>query len=305
MAFAVWGLILAADPAFATPEVVAVAVDIACEAGALIRAAFGFAGRVDFKGAVNPVTETDVAAERLIHTRLRAAFPAHRIFGEELGENAGDARWDAGGSEAGVHDAAAPLWLVDPLDGTNNFAHGFPHFAVSLGLVAEGEIQVGVVHDPLRDATFAAYRGGGATLNGEAIRVSRVTALSDAFLATGFPYHRRIAAANNTRMLDHFLRRSQGVRRAGSAALDMAYVAWGRFDGYWEPSLSPWDVAGGLLLVQEAGGRISDFSGGRERLFSGAEVVVSNGAIHGEMLAVLRYGAAAPHPDFPDLGEDP
>ncbi|MBN1246985.1 MAG: inositol monophosphatase [Anaerolineae bacterium] len=292
---------MAAVSTFATPEVCAIAIDIAREAGALIRSAFGFAGRVDFKGAVNPVTETDVAAERIIHTRLRSAFPSHRIYGEELGEDQGAARLDSKLSGESEPDADSPLWLVDPLDGTNNFAHGFPHFAVSLGLVADGEIQVGVVHDPLRDATFAAYRGGGATLNGDSIHVSRVAALSEAFLATGFPYNRRIAATNNTRMLDHFLRRSQGVRRAGSAALDMAYVAWGRFDGYWEPSLSPWDVAGGLLLVQEAGGHISDFSGARERLFSGAEVVASNGAIHGEMLAVLRHGAAAPHPDFPDL----
>lgn len=274
-----------------TPAVLAVAVDVAREAGALIRTAFGHVSRVDFKGAVNPVTETDVAAERTIHSRLRTAFPDHRIFGEELGDDRDEFE----------RDTATPVWLVDPLDGTNNFAHGFPHFAVSLGLVVDGEIQIAVVYDPLRDATFAARRAGGATLNGQPIRTSQVTALSDAFLATGFPYNRRVAATNNTRMLDHFLRRSQGVRRAGSAALDMAYVAWGRFDGYWEPSLSPWDVAAGLLLVEEAGGRISDFGGTRERLFSGAEVVASNGHIHGEMLTVLRYGAAAPHPDFPDL----
>lgn len=279
------------ETTLSTPEVLAVAIDVAHEAGALIRAAFGHTGQVGFKGAVNPVTETDVAAERMIHSRLRAAFPDHRIFGEELGEDRAELQ----------RGSATPVWLVDPLDGTNNFAHGFPHFAVSLGLVADGEIRVGVVYDPLRDATFAARRGGGTTLNGQPIHVSPVPTLSDAFLATGFPYNRRVAANNNTRMLDHFLRRSQGVRRAGSAALDMAYVAWGRFDGYWEPLLSPWDVAGGLLLVEEAGGRISDFGGTRERLFSGAEVVASNGYIHDEMLTVLRYGAAAPHPDFPDL----
>ncbi|MCU0520347.1 MAG: inositol monophosphatase [Anaerolineae bacterium] len=283
---------MASPSSLATPAVLAIAVDIAREAGALIRNAYGSVGRVDFKGAVNPVTETDVAAEKLIHSQLQVAFPGHRVYGEELGED----------QPTTQRMTTLPLWLVDPLDGTNNFAHGLPHFAVSLGLVADGEPQVAVVYDPLRDAAFAAYRGGGATLNGETIHVSRVGTLSDAFLATGFPYNRRIAADNNTRMLDHFLRRSQGVRRAGSAALDMAYVACGRFDGYWEPGLSPWDVAAGLLLVEEAGGRISDFSGGRERLFSGVEVVASNAAIHGEMLAVLRYGAAAPHPDFADLG---
>ncbi|MGC9467824.1 MAG: inositol monophosphatase family protein [Anaerolineae bacterium] len=264
-----------------------VATDIAHEAGALIREAFGAVGRVAFKGAVNPVTETDEAAEALIVRRLREVFPDHQILGEESGR---------------AGDGDGPLWFVDPLDGTNNFAHGLPQFAVSLGLRMGDKALVGVIYDPLRDETFAASRGGGATLNGLEIAVTGVGRLSEAFLATGFPYNRRVAAFNNTQTLDHFLRRSQGVRRAGSAALDIAYVACGRFDGYWEPGLHPWDVAAGVLVVEEAGGRVSDFSGARARLLSGEEVVASNGLIHDEMLTVLRLGPAAPHPDFPELG---
>jgi myo-inositol-1(or 4)-monophosphatase len=269
-----------------------VALDVAHAAGQLIRHHFGTGGQVDFKGAVNPVTATDKAAEELIRTQLLQAFPEHRIYGEEAGD---------GGASGEASNSAQPVWLVDPLDGTNNFAHGFPHFCVSLGLVVNGSVMVGVVYDPLRDDVFAARRGRGAWLNGNTIHVSGVQKLSQAFLATGFPYTRRTAAFNNVEMLDCFLRRSQGVRRAGSAALDMAYVACGRFDGFWEPQLSAWDVPAGLLLVEEAGGGISDFRGHRERLFSGEEVVASNGHIHSEMLRVLRDGAAAPHPDFPDL----
>ncbi|HQE94116.1 MAG TPA: inositol monophosphatase family protein [Anaerolineae bacterium] len=270
-----------------TPDTFITAIAIAREAGAIVRQGFGKVQRLNFKGAVNPVTDTDTAAEALILARLRTAFPDHAILGEETGGSP----WNVPG----------PLWLVDPLDGTNNFAHGFPHFCVSLGMMVGGEPQIGVVYDPLRDELFAARRGAGATLNGHPIHVTSVARLADAFLATGFGYNRRVAADNNTRMLDYFLRRSQGVRRAGSAALDMAYVAGGRFDGYWESALSPWDLAGGVLLVQEAGGRCSDYTGGTAYLFSGREVLVSNGLIHAEMLRVLREGPAAPHPDFPDL----
>ena len=270
------------------PDPLALAIQVAREAGDVVRQGFGRAQRLDFKGAVNPVTETDTAAEALILARLRAAFPEHAILGEETGGSP----WNVPG----------PIWLVDPLDGTNNFAHGFPHFCVSIGLMIAGELQAGVVYDPLRDELFAAQRGAGATLNGYPIHVTSVARLADAFLATGFGYNRRVAADNNTRRLDDFLRRSQGVRRAGSAALDMAYVACGRFDGYWESYLSPWDLAAGVLLAQEAGGRCSDYSGGTAQLHSGREVLVSNGLIHTEMLRVLREGPAAPHPDFPELG---
>ncbi|HHS98576.1 MAG TPA: inositol monophosphatase [Chloroflexi bacterium] len=263
-------------------ETLRIAVEVAHEAGTLLRERFGHVQRVAFKGEVNPVTEADTEAETLICTRLREAFPDHRILAEEGG---GD-EW---------REPGPPIWLVDPLDGTNNFAHGFPHIAVSLALVDRERPVVGVIYDPLRDETFAARAGGGATLNGEPIRVSQVRRLADAFLATGFPYDRRTAPDNNVARLDHFLRRSQGVRRAGAAALDLAYVACGRFDGFWEIRLKPWDVAAGVLLVREAGGRATDFAGTPDCL-SGEEIVASNGLIHEEMLRVIREGANAPLP---------
>jgi myo-inositol-1(or 4)-monophosphatase len=265
-------------------DILRFAVETAHEAGALIREHFGSVNQVDFKGAVNPVTEVDHAAEQLIVSRLRVRFPDHNILGEEGGES---------GEAVGTLN-----WLVDPIDGTNNFAHGVPHFCVSIGLRSGDRTLVGAVYDPLKEEMFAAYRGGGVTLNGQPVQVSTVARLADAFLATGFPYSRRVASFNNVQLLDHFLRRSQGVRRMGSAALDMAYVACGRFDGFWEPQLSPWDVSAATLLVEEAGGRMSDFSGGRAYLLSGEEVVASNSRIHDEMLIVLREGPAAPHPDF-------
>jgi myo-inositol-1(or 4)-monophosphatase len=263
------------------------AIEAAHEAGALIRQRFGSAMDIDYKGAVNPVTATDKEAEAIIMRRLLAVFPHHHILGEE----SGGSHWHT----------SEPIWLIDPLDGTNNFTHSFPHICVSLGWMDQGDFKVGVIYDPLRDETFTAHRGGGAWLNGIPIHVSKTDRLNQAFLAAGFPYIRRIAVFNNANMLDHFLRRSQGIRRAGSAALDMAYVACGRFDGFWEPSLHPWDLAAGVLLVEEAGGRASDFSGGLTRLTSGEEVLTSNGLIHQEMLNILKYEAAAPHPDFPEL----
>ncbi len=254
------------------------------EAGNVVRDAFPRAAldRVSFKGAVNPVTETDTAAEALIVGRLRTAFPDHRILAEEGG---GD-EWRAPGP---------PIWLIDPLDGTNNFAHGFPHVGVSLALLVDGQPVVGVIHDPLRDETFTATAGGGAHLNSQIIHVSNVEHLASAFLATGFPYDRRTAPDNNAERFDHFLRRSQGVRRAGAAVLDLAYVACGRFDGFWEIRLKPWDVVAGVLLVREASGKATDFENGLDCL-SGEFIVASNGRIHDEMLRVVHEGSASPRP---------
>lgn len=238
---------------------------------------------VAFKGPVNPVTATDTAAEELILDRLRTFFPDHRILAEETG---GD-DW---------RDPGPPIWLIDPLDGTNNFAHGFPHVGVSLALVEEQQPVLGVIHDPLREETFAATAGGGAFLNGEPIHVTGVDHLAGSFLATGFPYDRRAGLDNNVQRLDQFLRRSQGVRRAGAAVLDLAYVACGRLDGFWEIRLSPWDVAAGIVIVREAGGQATDFTGGPHCL-SGREIVASNGHIHGQMLQVVDQGASAPRPE--------
>ncbi|MBN1486645.1 MAG: inositol monophosphatase [Anaerolineae bacterium] len=265
------------------------AIRISHEAGSIIRAGFGKCHNITLKGSVNPVTEIDLASESLIVEQLQSTFPGHLIHAEE---GSGEHTWRTD----------APIWLIDPLDGTNNFAHGFPHVCVSMALVIAGQPQIGVIYDPLRNETFAAAQGMGATRNGTTIRVSTVPTLESALLTTGFPYDRRTLADNNTQQLDNFLRRSQGVRRVGAAALDLAYVASGIFDGYWEFNLKPWDLAAGILLVTEAGGRVSDFSGDvTPGLLSGAELLASNGLIHAEMLRVLRDGAGAPHPDWPEL----
>lgn len=260
------------------------AVAIAREAGEIVAARFGHTAQEQYKGAVDPVTEADLASERHILARLRAALPEHLILAEE-----------SGGTDAFTD---APLWVVDPLDGTVNFAHHFPHVCVSLALIVEGEVQVGVTHDPLRNETFAARRGAGAVCNGVPIHVAQRQRLADALLVTGFPYDRRTAFDNNAQRVDPFLRRSQGLRRTGSACLDLAYIAAGRLDGYWEMRLKPWDVAAGILLVREAGGVCTDFSGQADtrRLLSGAEIVASNGLFHHEMLRVLREGGGAPFP---------
>ncbi|NLE43456.1 MAG: inositol monophosphatase [Chloroflexi bacterium] len=261
------------------------AIDISHEAGTIIRAAFPETAlsTIVRKGPVNPVTDTDTAAEDVIVSRLRTAFPAYRILAEE-----------GGGDDA--LSAGPPIWVIDPLDGTNNFAHGFPHVGISMALVVDREPVVGVIYDPLRNETFAAVANGGAARNGRLIRVSQVEWLEDAFLATGFAYDRRTAIDNNTERLDHFLRRSQGVRRAGAAVLDLAYVACGRLDGFWELRLNPWDVAAGILIVREAGGWATNAVGSPDCI-SGDFIVASNGRIHAEMLRVIREGAEAPRPE--------
>ena len=238
----------------------------------MLRAGYGRVRDVQFKGAIDLITEYDHRSEALIVNRLRAAYPAHRLYAEESGR-------DAAGSEY--------EWLIDPLDGTVNFAHGVPFFAVSLALTHRGQLQVGVVYDPLRDELFSAELGGGATLNGERIRVSGETELGRALLTTGFPYDVRTSPVNNFAEFIAFQTRSQGVRRPGSAALDCCYVAAGRFDGYWEYKMQPYDIGAGALLVQEAGGRVTTVAG--DPNFLGVpSVVASNGHLHEQILEVLR-----------------
>lgn len=250
------------------------AIEIARAAGAVLRQGWGRAGRIEYKGQVNLVTEYDHRAEALIVSALQEQFPAHHIYAEEQGDvGPGDSPY---------------TWLIDPLDGTTNFAHNYPPFAVSIALVHRAEGLVGVVFDPTRDELYAAGLGQGARLNGARMRVSAIPDLDRALLATGFAYDRRTAADNNITNLDRFIRRCQGVRRAGAAALDLAHVAGGRLDGYWEMGLHPWDVAAGTLLVREAGGRVTDFAGGDDEHPSGQRIVASNGQIHDEMLAVLQ-----------------
>ncbi len=243
----------------------------AARAGALLRARYRERHEVSYKGAVDLVTAVDREAEALIVDALVRAFPEHGIMAEE--------------------SAARPsrdgyTWYVDPLDGTTNFAHGYPHFAVSMALSHEGELVFGLVYDPVRDERFAAVRGGGARLNGAPIAVSETGLLDHALLGTGFPYDRRQHADFYLAFWREALQRTQGVRRSGSAALDLCWLACGRLDAFWEWKLRPWDTAAGRLVVQEAGGRVSDFSGGLHSL-TGEETAASNAILHGELLQML------------------
>ncbi len=230
--------------------------------------------RVDHKGAVDLVTEADRASERSIVAAIRSRFPDHDILAEE----------DDYGSRKSDH-----CWIIDPLDGTTNYAHGFPWFAVSIGLEVAGEIVVGVVLNPHNNELFVAEKGQGTTLNGRQLRVAKTGKLDQSLLATGFPYDRKDSAANNYDNFVNFQQAAQACRRPGAASLDMACVAAGRFDGYWEMKLKPWDVAAGKLLVEEAGGTLSDFAGEPFDIY-GRECLASNGQIHRQMIDVLRDG---------------
>ncbi len=249
----------------------AVAKDAALRAGAVLKEGMGQRREIAFKGAIDLVTEMDRRSERLIVGLLLEAFPDHAVLAEE---------------EARIENRSRFTWIIDPLDGTTNYAHGFPSFAVSIGLEQDGEMVLGVVHDPLRGELFSAARGRGACLNGVRLAVSENEVLIRSLLATGFPYDRAQSAENNLNYFTAMIMQCQEVRRCGSAALDLCAVAAGRLDGYWELKLGPWDVAAGSLIVQEAGGRVTDLSGGRFSI-RGREIVASNGRIHGAMLSVL------------------
>ncbi len=251
---------------------------LARQAGAVLRDGYGRAGAIDFKGAVDLVTEFDHQSEALIVAGLRRAFPEHAIRAEE----------GSGHQAEGDYE-----WLVDPLDGTTNFAHAVPIFAVSIALAERGRLILGVVYDPMRDELFAAEAGRGARLNGRPLHVSSTSDLGRGLLATGFPYDVRTNPHDNFAEFERFYRRSQAVRRLGAAALDCCYVAAGRFDGYWEFHLKPWDVAAGALIVREAGGRVTDADGGDDFL-GRASIIASNGHLHPAMLRVLRDGDLAP-----------
>jgi len=241
---------------------------IAHEAGALLMGYFARHIGFEYKGEVDLVTEADRASEKLIAERLRARWPEYGIVGEE------GTRSDTG---------ADYRWYVDPLDGTTNFAHGYPVFCVSIALVhKEEDLVAGVLYDPTRDEMFSAERGQGATLNGKPMHVSKTVRLSESLLGTGFPSHKRHRNPN-IHFYHQITLRSHGVRRAGSAALDLACVACGRYDGFWEFNLNPWDTAAGVLLVQEAGGTVTRFDGSPFRLDS-REVLASNGLIHDTLM---------------------
>jgi myo-inositol-1(or 4)-monophosphatase len=247
------------------------------EAAVRLRAANGAAKTIEHKGAIDLVTETDRELEDFIVRRLRAEFPQHAIVAEEA----------SGGAAPARPPADEYVWFLDPLDGTTNFAHAYPQFSVSLALARGEEMLVAVVADPMRGELFCAERGAGAVCNDAPIRVSDVTALGDALLGTGFPYDRRERADFYLAFMRDFMLRSQGIRRLGSAALDLCSVACGRLDGFWEWKLHPWDIAAGTLIVREAGGAVSSFGGAALDLF-GDQTLASNGHIHGAMIEVLR-----------------
>jgi myo-inositol-1(or 4)-monophosphatase len=237
--------------------------EIAREAGVLLMEYFRQRVKVEYKGEADLVTIADRKSEALIRERIRQQWPAHDVLGEE----------------GGLQDLGSDYrWFVDPLDGTTNFAHGFPVFCVSLGLEFKGERIAGVVFDPTRDELFSAEQGSGAYLNGQRIHVSKVPNLAECLVATGFPSHKRHKSPNIF-FYHQITLRTHGVRRAGSAALDLCCVACGRFDGFWEFNLNPWDTAAGVLIVQEAGGQVTNFSGGPFELNS-RETLASNGLVH-------------------------
>lgn len=249
------------------------ALALAEAAGAVLLGGVGSTHASESKStSADLVTAYDRAAEEVILRGIRERHPGHRILAEESGS------WDG--------DAAAPCWIVDPLDGTTNFAHGLPLFSVSIAVAVGEEVRAGVVYAPALSLCFSAVRGGGARRNGQPIRVSSTDSLEQAMLATGFPYDRRTATDNNFAQFVAFKRRAQGIRRFGSAALDLSFLACGSFDGYWEMKLKPWDVAAGLLLVEEAGGKLSDWSGNPVSLARG-EVLASNGPLHPAMQSLL------------------
>ena len=250
------------------------AIETARDAGGILLEKFGRKIKISKKWDIDLVTEADLASEALILERIRSHFPKHSILAEESGEavvKGGDPSWK---------------WIIDPLDGTTNYAHNYPCFCVTMALEHNGEIVVGVTYDPTRDELFAAEAGGGATLNGKPIRVSAIDKLSDSLLVTGFPYDIK-DRKEPARHLHELLMLSRGVRRDGSAALDLAYVACGRFEGFWEEGLNPWDIAAGTLLVKEAGGQISYFDGSPLDIYR-PPLAASNGLIHDQMIDILK-----------------
>lgn len=248
-----------------------VAIRAARSAGAILRGRIDSIREVRHKGAVDLVTDVDVASEHEVSSTVLAAFPSHSLLGEEGGPRAG--------SEPRYR------WIVDPLDGTTNYAHGFPFFCVSIGLEVDGELALGVAFDPSLDELFVAEAGHGATLNGRPIHVSSTADLTQALLATGFPYDRsRFSRALKT--FETLSLRSQAVRRAGSAVLDLCYVACGRLDGYWEHEVAPWDIAAGALMVREAGGLISATDGSAFTV-EGGQVLAANDRLHASIVDTL------------------
>jgi myo-inositol-1(or 4)-monophosphatase len=263
------------------PLYLATAIEAVVRAGDVQMAKFGSDFRVDKKGAIDLVTEVDVEVERMFRAMVSERFPTHQVLGEELG----------GTSEA----PAGPCWVFDPIDGTTNFTHGLPIFCASLALEIDGIAEVAAVYDPNRRELFTAERGGGAKLNGRPIHVSAADRLVDAMLVTGFPYDVHSRIEEIVGLFARFVGRARAVRRLGSAAIDLCYIAAGRMDGFWERDLKPWDIAGGALIVSEAGGNVTNMDG-RPFASRGRDVLATNGLLHADMLKVIAdfQGSSAP-----------
>jgi myo-inositol-1(or 4)-monophosphatase len=251
------------------------AIQTAREAGRVLAERFGRKLNISNKSELDLVTESDLASERLIIDRIKTFHPRHAILAEESGASA----------PADRETQSEWRWIIDPLDGTTNYAHGYPCFCVSIGLEHNGRLEIGVIYDPLRDELFTAERGDGAALNGKRIQVSSTRSLKSALLCTGFPYDVR-ERSEFARHFANFIMNAQAVRRDGAAALDLAYVACGRFDGFWEEGLKPWDVAAGSLMVKEAGGLVSAYDGTPMSIYT-PPILASNGLVHEQMMRVL------------------
>lgn len=248
-----------------------VAEKAAREAGEILLNLLGKVRQIDYKGKNNLVTEADKMSEELIVRRIKEAYPSHDVFAEESGRHSHDSRH---------------LWLIDPLDGTTNYAHAYPFFAVSIAIETDGQVEAGLVYDPVKDEMFTAELGKGAFLNGLPIHVTDTVRLDEGHLCTGFVHENTGMVEENLIHFANFIRASRAVRRDGSAALDLCYLACGRFDGFWELGLNPWDTAAGVLIVEEAGGFVTDFSGGEYSIYV-KEILASNRGIHGQMIEVL------------------
>jgi myo-inositol-1(or 4)-monophosphatase len=246
------------------------AVEIARGAGAILGSGYGTIHAPERKGRIDLVTEFDRRSEAYVLAEIARRFPGHAVLAEESGAHAG----------SGVR------WIVDPLDGTTNFAHNYPFFCVSIAVEIDGDLVAGAIFDPVRGEMFAAASGRGATRDGVPIGVSAIDRVEDALVVTGFPYDVREHPERSVPLFQAFLQRAQGVRRDGSAALNLAYLACGRFDGFWEGHLAPWDVAAGTLLVREAGGTVTRYDGAPFDI-AGREILASNGRLHGEMRGIL------------------
>jgi len=253
-----------------------VLLDATREAGKIILHHFNGVFKIAHKDGINNlVTEVDKLAENRIIEVIRASFPSHSIISEEVGE---------------LLQKSDYQWIIDPIDGTVNFAHAIPLCCVSIGLMHKGELMLGAVYNPMMNELFFAEKGKGATLNGEPIKVSHKSNFKTAFLVTGFPYNWPDSSQHPIKVFERFVLEGLPVRRLGSAAIDLCWVACGRFDGFWEYNLQPWDVAAGYLIVLEAGGRITDFEGGQYDVFT-KETLATNGLIHNNMLDLIKKQA--------------